>query len=92
MQVKINDVEMDIDAGSTVEDAIKLSNAPYIKGSTKTFWSFTSTSPDIQTSYNFLGKKSDLKSGIPKKFSNDFTFFYDSYSITKFFCHVKNMS
>ena len=34
MQVKINDVEMDIDAGSTVEDAIKLSNAPYIEGST----------------------------------------------------------
>lgn len=32
MQVKINDVEMDITTGSTVEDAIKLSNAPYISG------------------------------------------------------------
>ena len=32
MQVKINDIEMDITAGSTVEDAIKLSNAPYISG------------------------------------------------------------
>ena len=33
MQIKINDVEMDMDAGSTVEDAIKKSNAPYIDGS-----------------------------------------------------------
>jgi len=33
MQVKVNDVEIDIDAGSTVEDAIKLTKAPYIKGS-----------------------------------------------------------
>ncbi|RAP45151.1 MAG: hypothetical protein BZ135_06745 [Methanosphaera sp. rholeuAM6] len=33
MRVKINDVEMDMDAGSTVEDAIKLSDAPYIEGS-----------------------------------------------------------
>lgn len=33
MQVKVNDVEMDVDAGSTVEDVIKLSNAPYIEGS-----------------------------------------------------------
>ncbi len=33
MRVKINDVEMDLDAGSTVEDAIKLSEAPYIEGS-----------------------------------------------------------
>lgn len=33
MQVKINNVEMDIEDGSTVEDAIKLSNAPYISGS-----------------------------------------------------------
>ncbi len=32
MQVKINDVDMQIDADSTVEDAIKLSNAPYIEG------------------------------------------------------------
>ncbi|RAP51284.1 MAG: hypothetical protein BZ138_05620 [Methanosphaera sp. rholeuAM270] len=33
MQVKVNDVEIDIDANSTVEDAIKLTNAPYIEGS-----------------------------------------------------------
>ncbi|OED30554.1 methanogenesis marker 3 protein [Methanosphaera sp. WGK6] len=33
MQVKINNVEMDIPIGSTVEDAIKLSKAPYITGS-----------------------------------------------------------
>lgn len=44
-------------------DPFNLKHIPYIKGSTKTFWGFTSTSPDIQTSYNFLGKKSDLKSG-----------------------------
>lgn len=34
MQVKINGVEMELEAGSTVEDAIKLSNAPYVEGST----------------------------------------------------------
>lgn len=33
MQVKINGVEMDLKAGSTVEDAIKLSDSPYVSGS-----------------------------------------------------------
>ena len=33
MRVKVNDVEMDLDANSTVEDAIRISNAPYIDGS-----------------------------------------------------------
>lgn len=33
MQVKVNDVEIDVAAGSTVGDAIKLSDAPYIEGS-----------------------------------------------------------
>lgn len=33
MQVKINGVEMELEAHSTVEDAIKLSNAPYVSGS-----------------------------------------------------------
>lgn len=32
MQVKINGVEMELKAGSTVEDAIKQSNAPYVSG------------------------------------------------------------
>ena len=36
---------------------------PYIRGNTKTFWGFTSTSPNVKTSYNFLGKKKELKSG-----------------------------
>lgn len=33
MQVKVNDVEIEVDAGSTVQDAIKLTDAPYIEGS-----------------------------------------------------------
>lgn len=32
MQVKINDVEVDLSDDSTVEDAIKLTNAPYVSG------------------------------------------------------------
>ena len=32
MQVKINGVEMELKAGSTVEDAIKQANAPYVSG------------------------------------------------------------
>lgn len=33
MQVKINNVEIDVDADSTIEDAINASNAPYVPGS-----------------------------------------------------------
>ena len=37
-------------------DSFNKSFVPYLKGNEKTFWGFTSTSPDIKTSYNFLGK------------------------------------
>jgi hypothetical protein len=36
---------------------------PYLQGNKKTFWGFTSTSPNIKMTYNFLGKKEDFKSG-----------------------------
>jgi len=36
------------------EDATKI---PYIRNMNKTFWAFTSTSPKIKTSFQFLGKK-----------------------------------
>ena len=36
---------------------------PYMQGNRKTFWGFTSTSPNIKMSYNFLGKKEHFKSG-----------------------------
>ena len=36
---------------------------PYIMGKEKTFWGFTSTTPDVKTSYDFLGQKKELKSG-----------------------------
>ena len=36
---------------------------PYIKGNTKTFWGFTSTSENISMTYNFLGSKKEIKSG-----------------------------
>ena len=34
---------------------------PYIKGNTKTFWGFTSTSTSMKSSYEFLGEKKDIK-------------------------------
>ena len=36
---------------------------PYIVGNKKTFWGFTSTSPDVITSYNFLKEGDNYKSG-----------------------------
>ena len=35
-------------------DSFNKSFVPYLKGNEKTFWGFTSTSPDVQTAYNFL--------------------------------------
>jgi len=36
---------------------------PYITGNTKTFWGFTSSSPDIVMTYNFLKDEGNNKSG-----------------------------
>ena len=36
---------------------------PYITNNTKTFWGFTSSSPDIETTYNFLKGEENNKSG-----------------------------
>ena len=36
---------------------------PYITGNTKTFWGFTSSSPDIKMTYNFLNGEENNKSG-----------------------------
>ncbi len=36
---------------------------PYILGKTKTFWGFTSSSPDIKMTYNFLKEDGNNKSG-----------------------------
>ena len=36
---------------------------PYLKGNTKTFWGFTSTSENISMTYNFLGSQKEIKSG-----------------------------
>ena len=36
---------------------------PYIVGKTKNFWGYTSTSPNIKMTYNFLGKKENIKIG-----------------------------
>ena len=35
-------------------DPFNQKSVPYIEGNTKTFWSFTSTSASIKTSYRFL--------------------------------------
>jgi len=34
---------------------------PYLQGNKKTFWGFTSTSPNVEMAYKFLGKKEDFK-------------------------------
>ena len=36
---------------------------PYIRGKNKTFWTFTSTSPKIKTSFEFLGEEKSSKYG-----------------------------
>jgi len=36
---------------------------PYVKGNQKTFWGFTSTSPNSEMTINFLGKKEQMKTG-----------------------------
>ena len=43
-------------------DPFNKKSIPYIEGNTKTFWSFTSTSTSIKTSYRFLKGKT-IKSG-----------------------------
>ena len=44
-------------------DPFNKKSIPYSIGNKKTFWSFTSTTPDLNTSLDFLGKKSGLKIG-----------------------------
>ena len=44
-------------------DPFNKKSIPYSIGIKKTFWSFTSTTPDLNTSLDFLGKKSGLKIG-----------------------------
>ena len=51
-----------IDAKVNVDPKSK-NPVPYIKGNTKTFWGFTSTSTSIISSYEFLGEKKDFKCG-----------------------------
>ena len=55
-------------------------SVPYIEGNTKTFWTFTSTSSNIKTSYKFLGKEENIKKG------NIFTLYGDiwGYDISLF--------
>ena len=36
---------------------------PYIIGNIKTFWGFTSTSPDAKTTYSFLKNEEKIKTG-----------------------------
>ena len=36
---------------------------PYIQGNKKTFWGFTSTSPNANISYKFLGEKDNIQKG-----------------------------
>ena len=42
------------------EENYNKKNIPYIRGNIKTFWAFTSTSPEPKTSYKFIGNKGTL--------------------------------
>ena len=44
---------------------------PYITGNRKTFWGFTSTSPDPKMTYTFLGKEEKMKTGTIFTLSGD---------------------
>ena len=48
------------------EDSTTNKKIPYIKGKTKIFWGFTSTSPDIKLTYSFL-KKAENKDNKENK-------------------------
>ena len=45
------------------EDPFDKKYIPYKIGNTKTFWGFTSTSPNVKTTYNFLKDETKNKSG-----------------------------
>ena len=45
------------------KDSNKEKMVPYIAGNIKTFWGFTSTSPDPKTTYSFLKKEEKIKTG-----------------------------
>ena len=45
------------------DDQFNKKIVPYIIGNKKNFWGFTSTSPNIQTTYEFLGKNKGNKKG-----------------------------
>jgi hypothetical protein len=54
----------------SIRSKVKINNdvfnpklVPYITGNNKTFWGFTSTSPNPQTSYDFLNKEENHKTG-----------------------------
>ena len=44
-------------------DPFNKKSVPYLPGNLKTFWGFTSTSPNVKTSYNFLEDKINFKRG-----------------------------
>jgi hypothetical protein len=45
------------------DDPFNKKYVPYKVGNIKTFWGFTSTSPNIKTTYNFLKKEVKIRSG-----------------------------
>ena len=53
-------------------DPFNPKSIPYLQGNKKTFWGFTSTSPNVIKSYNFLGKTEDFKSGTIFSLYGDF--------------------
>ena len=58
-------------------------NSSYIKGNQKTFWPFTSTSPDPKTAYAFLNKDDKIKTGTVFTLGGDIW----GYDIKLFNCY-----
>ena len=56
---------------SLEKDPLNEKLVPYVNGNQKTFWGFTSTSPVLKTTLNFLGVKQQSKTGTIFSFGGE---------------------
>ena len=66
------------------EDRFNPKLVPYIEGNTKTFWGFTSTSPNAKTAYEFFNGEENNKSGTIFSLTGEIW----GYDITLFNCLI----
>lgn len=79
MKVKVNEVEIELDEGSTVEDAIKLSNAPYIDGSAISLIKGRSELESNVEKYKIITTKGSIIIELVDEFDIITTFWKDHY-------------